>query len=333
MASAEASKSDAAKKSASDGTGSGGADPWANPQWIVDVMASMRTLLQRTGAVLGAAATALLAGLGYAQLHNIFPIPKNVGSYTHILLFIFLLAAFGGAAWLTAIFFMAQRQILIGTYWNDDLGRADTQIADRVKNEFAREEDAASIRAVELRAVRLAGVARALSGTDAKGAKAAKGESDRLWGVVHLALVRTAATILEERSRRAFRGLPTIIAFLAAVIGIVGIFALSDYYKGQRDLYLAREKCAQAEANGIVGACSAYETPSLTKKRQDAETKLKNEAAQKAAAALASLSPAQTKALTQAADCEVAIAALQKEERPSSQARLRAVALCAARGK
>jgi hypothetical protein len=176
-------------------------------------------------------------------------------------------------------------------------------------------------------------VARALSGTNAKGAEAAKRESDRLWGVVHLALVRTAAAILEQRSRNAFRGLPTIIALALSVAGIVGIFALSDYYKGQRDLYQAREKCAQAEADGIVGACAPFESASLTQERHAAETKLKVEDARRAAVALASLSPAQKSALTEAAGCELAVAALQKEERPSSQARLRAVALCAARGR
>lgn len=125
--------------------------------------------------------------------------------------------------------------------------------------------------------------------------------------------------------------MPTIAALVIAVGGIVGLFEFSDYYKGQRDLYQAREKCAQAEADGIVGACAAYESPSQNRERRDAERKLKNEAAQKAAAALASLNPAQRRALTQAAACEAAIAALQKKERPSNQARLRAAGLCAAR--
>jgi hypothetical protein len=308
-----------------------GVDPWANPQWIVDVMSGMRKLLQRTGTVLGAAATALLAGLGYAQLHNIFPIPKNTGWYTVALGVLFLIAAFGGAAWLTAIFFMAQRQILIGTYWRDDLGGADDKVADRIESEYARQENAASIRDVELRAIRLGAVARALSAAGDKRAKATNDESVRLWAVVHVALVRTAATVLEERSRRAFRGRQTIAALACSVVGIVGIFALSDYYKGQRDLYVSREKCAQAEQNGIVGACAPFETAAQTKQRHDAEAAAKRKKASAAAAALASLSSAQRRALVQAAACETAIAALPKASRPSSQAQSRAVALCSAK--
>jgi len=320
------------KDATSDEAGSDAADPWANPTWILTVMAGMRGLLQRTGALLGTAATALIGGLGYTQLHNIFPIPKNVSSCTEWLLGGSVLAGFGGAVWLAAIFFMAQRQVLIGTTWDDDLVGPDRRIARRIEEEYAHEENAPDIRAVELRALRLAGIARALGETDAARAKATKAESDRLLAVVHLALVRTAAGILEERSRRAFHRWPTIAALVLAVLGIVGIFSLSDYYKGQRDVYQARVKCAQAEAAGIPDACAAFETPAQTKARQSVQQASAALAAAKAKAALDGLSSAQMKMLTQTALCQAAIAALPANEQPSAAALPRAVALCAAAG-
>ena len=271
--------SEPAQNDAKAASGSEPVDPWANPIWLTAVMKDMRSLLQRTGSLLGAAATVLLSGLGYTQLHNIFPIPQNVPGWTQPVLCVAVVFGFGGAAWLAAIFFMAQRPILIATNKRDDLHGQDNEVADRVEGDYARQEDAVDLRGVELRALRLASLARELAAVDAQRAKPVKDESDRLFAVVHLALVRTAATILEYRSKRAFRGWRTMLALVLAVAGIVGIFGMSDYYKGQRDLYQSRVKCAQAEAVGVVGACAPFETPSQTKQRHAAEAKLEKKAA------------------------------------------------------
>jgi hypothetical protein len=313
---------------------SDGAEQWLDSKWLIDVMVGVRSLLQRTGAALAAAGTALIAGLGYAQLHNIFPIPKNVGGESVAALFVLFAAAIGGVIWLAAIFFMAQRRILIGTTSGatDDLDGSDLDVADRVRNEFARREQAKNLRAVELRAIRLANVARRVGDSDAKRASGLKAESDRLYGVVTFALVRAAATILEQRSRRAFRDWPTIVAVAFAAVGIIGVFAFADHFKGKRDLFQAQEKCAKAEANGIPNACAAFETPAQTKARKDAAKKKQNEADAKAKAASAKLSEKQRTALEVAANCELAVDHLPAKARPTGDARVSVVASCITAG-
>src|SRR5688572_27413116 len=53
------------------------ADESAQTKPLVDAMAEVRKLLQRTGAGFAAGAAALLVGLGYAQLHQTFPLPAT----------------------------------------------------------------------------------------------------------------------------------------------------------------------------------------------------------------------------------------------------------------
>jgi len=306
--------------------------PWLDPKWIIDVMDGIRSLLQRTGAALGAAATAVIGGLGYAQLHNIFPIPKNVGWAAKLSLPLFFVAAVGGAIWLAAIFMLAQRRILIETDASDDLEDSpkDIKVANRVRNEFASQEQAKTLRDVQMRAVRLANVARALGPTDPARARFVQAESDRLYGVVNLALVKASALILEDRSRRAFKSWRTLFALGFAAAGIIGVFAMSDHFKSQRDLFQSQEACAKAEANGIPNACAAFESSKQTAARQKLASKVKAEAAAEADAAFKRLSVPQKTALSVAANCEGAIDHLAPAERPSGEARSRVVRACIA---
>jgi hypothetical protein len=304
------------------------ADPYADPKWLVDVMDGVRSQLQRTAALLGAAAVAVIGGLGYAQLHNIFPIPRNVSVASKVALPCFVVAAIGGASWLAAIFLSAQRRILIGPDWDDDLNERDKKVAKRVRGAFARHEQADNLMDVHLRTLRLAAVARALTARDAKRANAAKAEADRVRTLVDFALIRTAAAILEDRSRRAFKGLPTLFALILASAGIVGMFAVADSYKGRRDSFESREKCAKAEANGVADACAAFESSEQTAERHAAEAAAKEAAAKKAKDAMERLTPTQQALVRRAADCETAVDALPASQRPSGQARVRAVARC-----
>jgi len=269
-------------------------------------------LLQRTGAALGAAATAVLAGLGYTQLHQIFPVPANVSGFSQSLLAASLAAAVVGSMWLAGRFLRAQRIILI-TSDHKKWPRAmllgqDRKTGIRVLNEHAREEMAGALRDVELRALRLERVARRLTESGDDRAESITAEADRLYSFVAIALHRAAATILQDRSRRAFSPGFTVVAFLLAAVGIAGAFGFADYYKGQRDLVDLRSKCVMAESAGVTDACSAFETRAMAKKRNRAGAAAKVAAQRKFEAARGALTASQKAILQSAEDCQTAVA-------------------------
>jgi hypothetical protein len=243
----------------------------ADAKQISEGMADLRQLLQRTATALGVAAGAVLTGLTYARLHEIFPIPQNVPEWTRWLALLGMIAAVVGSALLAGRFFAAQRRILIGADLSGKgLGFRDKRAASRILKEHAGEEQADSLLAVEQRALRLERIARRLTAAKAGRAGAVKKEADRLYAFVGIALVRAAASILENRTRRAFLGVFTVFAFLLAAGGIGVAFGMADYYKGQRDLADARAKCRMAESAGVLNACAAVDSPAAIKRRQAA---------------------------------------------------------------
>jgi hypothetical protein len=248
-----------------------GVDPAADAAQLSERMDDMRKLLQRTGTALGAVAGAVLSGLTYARLHEIFPIPQNAPNWMRWLTLAGLAAAVLGSVWLAARFFAAQRRILIGADLSGKgLGWMDKQAARRVLREHAREEEADELIDVERRALRFERIARRLAdANDGRAARVQK-EADRLYGLVRIALVRAAATILENRTRRAFKGFITITAFLMAAGGIGVAFAMADYYKGQRDLATLRTECRKSEKAGVTNACAAVDSSSAIAARAKA---------------------------------------------------------------
>jgi hypothetical protein len=239
-------------------------------------MQGIREHLRRMGAALGAAATAVLAGLGYTQVHQLFPLPENLGSSNvkvglglvsldltlsgkQVLL---ILAGFGvvaaplGAAWLAGRFFGAQRRILITTKpeeWGGDLADVEKTLAAGVLEEHARSDDAESLFALELRGERHRRIANRLA--DAEKRKAHEQEADRIESVLETAIVESAATILERRAEKAVHGWATRGALALAVAGAAALFAAADYSKGQRDLVDLRVKCADGISKGAPDAC------------------------------------------------------------------------------
>lgn len=236
-------------------------------------MKAMRELLRGFGAALGAGATALLTGLGYTQVHKIFPLPADYSVWMLLLAIGASVSALVGAAWLAGRFFGAQRRIGIGTEPGEKRhflrsllrGRiggeqrdtlflhSERELRDRVFADGAAEEEAVTLRDVELRALRLQRIARRT--TDETQAKKLNAEADRLRGRVRLVLVRAAAEILERRSYQAFKGSLTKVALLLAILGIVGTFGLADWSQGQRDLIGLRKSCAEAKKAGAIDAC------------------------------------------------------------------------------
>jgi hypothetical protein len=259
----------------------------ADAKQLADGMAAIRSLLQRTATAIGAVATAVIGGLGYAQLHNAFPIPQTAGPGSKTLLGASLIAAIAGSAWLAGRFFSAQRRILLATEpepaavtgtWDrikrwvagrrQDPTAAEQVLVRAVLDEHAAEEVAASLYMVELRALRLGRLSRRLATTDEQRSSALALEAKRLEGTVSIALTRAAATLLEDRARRVFRGWPTVLALTIAAAGLVGLFATVDYYKGQRTLFEMREKCAKAETAGVTDACAPFETKDVSDVRR-----------------------------------------------------------------
>jgi hypothetical protein len=287
-------------------------------------MKAVRDHLRRTGTALGAVATAVLGGLGYARLHELFPVPAGDGWWLIPAAAVAAVLGALGAAGLAGRFLAAQRRVLLTSEaegWDKaeikDHGFTDDEhkLVSDVLGDHAREEDAASVRAVELRGMRLERAARGLPADDARRARL-QAEAGRLHGVVRIALVRGAATVLEHRAETAFRGWVTKLALVSAVVGILGLFALADYADGQRDLVDLRAKCAKAEKEGARDVCEPVLEPLTAGEREAAEREAL-EAKEKADVALANaeqLAGAERSALVDRAKaCDALVAARLKD--------------------
>jgi hypothetical protein len=245
---------DATPKDTPKGQAVPGVDPTADAAALDTAMAAMRTDLRKNGSALATGSAAVLGAIGYTQLHQIFPAPAN-GWFTPVVAASIAAAAMG-TSFLVSRVFAATRRILIGSDASArGLSHSERARALAVLTEHAREQQAQTLRALEYRALRLGRVAQRPEASSALSA-AAKSESDRLYGVIYIALKRAAATILEERTRKALGGRLSAAAFLLAAAGVAGVFALADYSKGQRDLIDLRTKCATAEAQ-VPLACKA----------------------------------------------------------------------------
>jgi hypothetical protein len=231
-------------------------------------MNQMRALLQRFGAAFGTAAAALFAGLGYTQIHKVFPLPAGTSGWLVVPAAVCSAAALFGAAVLASRFFGAQRRIpcwskLTSPGWpryfrrEPDTGfsHRERKIRDRVFTEAAAEEEAANLLAIELRAERLGRIARRTADTDRR--DRLEKEAERLEAVVVGALVTTTQFVLEHRSAKAFKGLGTAIPLVITVLGTIGIFGLADWSQGQRELITLRKDCAAAVKGGAPHACDS----------------------------------------------------------------------------
>ena len=240
-------------------------------------MALIREHLRTYGVAVAGLATAVLAGVGWASLTAIAPLPNDLGW----LWWPFVaagLAALVGALLLTRQFFAAQRRIVItpsqvqrksGKDAENDLTDAERKDVLKVLDAHAREDVAESIGAVELRALRLGRIARKLatkaanlSEADSKGIKArataAQGEADRLDARVAVAFMRAAIGLLEDRSSRVFKGGRALGFAVMVVFGISTMLFIGEFSQGERDLVKLRADCATAEKDGSTGFCDPF---------------------------------------------------------------------------
>lgn len=289
-------------------------------------MADIRAHLRRFGAALGAAATAILTGVGYTQLHEIFPLPADSSpSWLTAAAAACGALALIGAAWLAARFFAAQRRILLTTrqeplglfgWWRErrrGFGRRERDVRNEFFNKTAREYGAASLRALELRAHRLERAARRLPEAKKSQADALTAEAARIGAAVRLGLLQAAAAVLERRAHQAFKGSMTALPLVLTIAGLLGLFGLADWSQGQRELAALRKECAEASKAGAVDACEKVVPATAQKASDDAAKKAETEAKAKEAAVLAAaqklLNRQAKRAVALASACETVVAA------------------------
>jgi len=231
-------------------------------------MEVMRSDLRRNGAAVSGAVTAILTAIGYTQLHQIFPIPPDSAAWFGPAAIGGMALAVIGSALLVGRVFAAQRRILLGTdAEGTGLSHHERTRARSMLTEHAREERATTLRALEYRMLRLERVARRRSAlavpqphhTTSVPPDPAQVEADRINGFILIALKRVAASILEERTRKALGGWVSALAFFLAAAGVTTTFALADYSSGQRSLVALREKCVPMETT-VANACSAVDS-------------------------------------------------------------------------
>ena len=259
-------------------------------------MEDMRKHLRYTSAALGAVATTVIGGLGWAKLNDIFPIPAE--HYWRVLLMTIFGAALAiaGSIFVAGGFFTAQRRIIVSSRQSredqpdplaENRSKKESELARYVMNEFAWEENAADLLALDLRAQRMARVARNLS----IAATRFSDESERLNNIVKLALQRTCVVLLERRSRKATSSWSTKTSLAVAVVGIVLLWGAADYSAGQHALIGLRKDCSAAVAAGAAGACDSVETPAQQSRRRLAQDKTAADEAARVEAAKAALPP------------------------------------------
>jgi hypothetical protein len=248
-----------------------GVSPASGGEELAKGMEGIRSLLQRTGAALGAGAAALLAALGLTQAYELFPLPENLQTEQKVSMLIGALLgaglALGGTAWLASRFFSAQRRILLdsaGLQDESNKAERDRATVKRVLDEHAREENAHDLLALELRALRLQRIARRRGEGAGQLARAAseaiQAESDRVQGVVSIALTRAAAVLLEKRASDVFKPGRTAAALVVALTGLILLFGVGDYADGQRELVELRKTCSEAKPG--AKACETVVPPS-----------------------------------------------------------------------
>jgi hypothetical protein len=300
-------------------------DPGAGVDDLKAGLDATRELLRKTGVALGATATAVLTGLGYSQLHELFPIPEGDDWLWAVALGA-AAAAVVGAAVLAGRFFGAQRRILLSSRlpngrrqrWRRGLTKRDVTVAAEVFTDHAREEGAAGVHALDLRAARLQHLSRRATNTAERDRFAE--EAVRLSGIVRFALMRGVASILEYRAQKAFRGWPTRLALLSTAAGIVVLWGAADYSKGQRDLIELRTKCVAGEAKGATSACDPVVAEEDDTAAEAAREQAAREGAESIAAAARELPEDSRSVVALAEACNTVVQSRLKEAAESVRA-------------
>ncbi len=221
---------------------------------------AIRANIRAFGAAIGTGATAILAGLGWTTIHNLFPPPQKHAWIALIGVLLGIVAVIASLL-LTALFFAAQRRVVFKP--SDPKGavglaKHEQTLVEQVLVEHASEEGASSAAALEMRALRLERIARERAAPDDTDTKALVAEAARLNDRLVIAGVRAAASVVESRNEALFRASHKNIALIAAAMAassIIGLFFLADFSKGQRELIDLQAKCAKVAEAKRPTAC------------------------------------------------------------------------------
>jgi hypothetical protein len=259
-----------------------------------EAMQSIRDSLKTMGGAFAAAAGVIVTGLGYARLHEAFPLPPYYRTPAVLALTVGALLALGGAAWFSGRFFAAQRRIpmysripaqpreertflrRVGDFFSmryaarkygwrtelleqsDEEKHVGLSKSEKVVRAEMFRDDARAEEASSLEALELRANRLERSARrqpEGPARKALETEVARINDAIRLTFRRTAAAILERRAQDAYYGWPTKAAVGAFIVGIGLLFATADWAKGERDLVALRAKCADAESKGASNAC------------------------------------------------------------------------------
>jgi hypothetical protein len=255
-----------ASKGSSQGTAPAGVDPNANAADLKQDMDDLRGDLRSWGTGVGAAATAILTGLGWTQADRLFPLPPAF--WVKAVAIACTVAAVGGSVSLFMRLYTAQRRILIGSDLpiprHQGLRNSERPEIMRVLDEHARAERAVHLRDLDARASRLdrTAVTLDLEGS-AELANAARKESERLGNYVSLALRRAGVYLLERRARDAMSSGRTWVGVLATAFGIAGLFAMANYSQGLRQSPPANKALACLKTVDASGTAAGWEQITL----------------------------------------------------------------------
>jgi hypothetical protein len=317
----------------------GAVDPAADTPQLEKGMEAVRDHLRRVGAALGTLGTAVVGGLSYARLNEMFPVPPAIPAWeVYLLAGLGLALSFGGLVYSGGRFFRAQRRILLtevsdnaGGEWSrkkrlwaawnvlfhseaaspppgefvpsairNSLSSKERELVRRIFDDFAHGESASSLQALDLRKLRLSRIERRMLPSQNPDRHAwVKAEADYLERYESNAATGAAATVLEQRAQDVFRGWRTPLGLLVTAIGAALVWGVADYSKGQRDLIDLQANCAKAEAAGAIDACDIL----LNDQRRRALDRAAHKAAQTVQTQKEELGPADQKIFDAKAKC------------------------------
>ena len=121
----------------------------------------------------------------------------------------------------------------------------------------------------------------------------------------------------------------TVVPLVLATAGIIGLFVIADWYKGERDLVDLRKKCLEAEEAGVADACAVFELDQQLTIRTAESLAAEIAKAREDDEAEGELTPDQRDLLDRAETCKEAFEARSPKPALTENAKDLVIALCA----
>ena len=223
-----------------------------------DTIAKIRERADLTAKALGGLGTSVLTAAGIAKFGDIFPWPATGWRSTTALIAVvggFVVMAFG-VAFFTYRLWKVNEPVLMQTDLDSiELKGDERDIATEMFGRIADEHDADTLRAYELRGLRLRRIAKFRDETEAK---RLNDEADEIEREVSVAMTLVAADVVRKRAARAIRGTRSIIVALLFLVGVLAFGIGADYLASQRTDQIAVVKsCGEARTANAKGQLPA----------------------------------------------------------------------------